>query len=72
MVEFDSKNEGVYQCKQFKLETAHCSLLSLQNWLVEVVNLTKIGSSVESTLFYWFFCYQHFTICDISLMLCDF
>ena len=47
MVDYDSKNVCVYQCNEDKLEAAHGLLLSLQNWLVGVVNPTMVGRGGE-------------------------
>ena len=43
MVDCDSKNKGVYLCNLQKLEALHDLFLSLQEWLVEVVNPKTVG-----------------------------
>ena len=43
MIDCDSKNEGVYLFNLQKLEALHDLLLSLQKWLVEVVNPKTVG-----------------------------
>ena len=43
MIDCDSKNKGVYLCNLQKLEALHDLFLSLQEWLVEVVNPKTVG-----------------------------
>ena len=47
MIDCDSKNKGVYLCNLQKLEALHDLFLSLQEWLVEVVNPKTVGVGGE-------------------------
>ena len=52
MVDYDSKNEGIYLCNLKKLEAIHDLLLILQNLIDEVFNPTAVwgGGEVVETL----------------------
>ena len=54
MVDYDSKNEGIYLCNLKKLEAIHHLLLILQNLIDEVFNLQRLecggGELVETLL----------------------
>ena len=43
MVDFDSKNEGIYLCNLKKVEAIHHLLLILQNLIDEVFKPTVVG-----------------------------
>ena len=46
MVDFDSKNEGIYLCNLKKVEAIHHLLLILQNLIDEVFKPTVVGVGV--------------------------